>query len=134
MSLKKKHLHCTSVKENMQLNSWHYRMNIFHSISFIWQKFEKLSHLVPPSPTVCLVEFVQPGRTLNFEVYYQQLYRLKQTFDQKQLELANRELISTKTTSDHKLRDLGWEILMHPPKTVPERGRCKSSPIPVFYQ
>lgn len=44
-------LHCTYIKEIIQLNSWHYRMNIFYSISFL---MAKLSHLVPTSHILLL--------------------------------------------------------------------------------
>ncbi|XP_046145712.1 histone-lysine N-methyltransferase SETMAR-like [Osmia bicornis bicornis] len=69
-------------------------------------------------------ELLQPGQTLNSDVYCQQLDRLKQAIVQKQPELANRKGVvfhqdnarpHTSLVTSQKLRELGWEVLMHPP-------------------
>ena len=69
-------------------------------------------------------ELLEPGQTINSTLYYQQLMRLKQTIKKKRPELINkkgvvfhhdnaRPYISLVTRQ--KLRELGWEVLMHPP-------------------
>ena len=66
----------------------------------------------------------RPGQTINSTLYSQQLMRLKQAIKKKRPELINRKCdvfhqdnarpqISLVTRQ--KLRDLGWEALMHPP-------------------
>ncbi|XP_014471358.1 PREDICTED: histone-lysine N-methyltransferase SETMAR-like [Dinoponera quadriceps] len=69
-------------------------------------------------------ELLPSGQTLNSDLYCQQLTRLKQAIDQKRPELANRKSVVfhqdnarpyTSLTTRQKLRELGWEILLHPP-------------------
>ena len=64
------------------------------------------------------------GQTLNFTIYCEQLDHLKQAIDQKCPELANRKGVvfhqdnarpHTSLVTRQKLRELGWEILSHPP-------------------
>ncbi|CAK9796605.1 Histone-lysine N-methyltransferase SETMAR [Anthophora quadrimaculata] len=69
-------------------------------------------------------ELLPSGQTLNSDLYCQQLTRLKQAIDQKRPELANRKGVvfhqdnarpHTSLTTRQKLRELGWEVLSHPP-------------------
>ncbi|XP_076229679.1 mariner Mos1 transposase [Nomia melanderi] len=69
-------------------------------------------------------ELLPYGQTLNSDAYCQRLDRLKLAIDQKRPELANRRGVvfyqdnarpHTSTVSRQKLRELGWEVLMHPP-------------------
>ncbi|KAL9910473.1 histone-lysine N-methyltransferase SETMAR-like isoform 1-T5 [Glossina fuscipes fuscipes] len=69
-------------------------------------------------------ELLLYGQTLNSDLYCQQLDRLKIAIDQKRPELANRRGVvfhqdnarpHTSTVTRQKLRELGWEVLMHPP-------------------
>ncbi|KAL6420427.1 hypothetical protein ACFW04_014434 [Cataglyphis niger] len=69
-------------------------------------------------------ELLPYGQTLNSDLYCQQLDRLKIAIDQKRPELANRRGVvfhqdnarpHTSTVTRQKLRELGWEVLMHPP-------------------
>ncbi|GFW95948.1 histone-lysine N-methyltransferase SETMAR [Trichonephila clavipes] len=64
------------------------------------------------------------GQTLNSDLYCQQLGRLKLAIDQKRPKCANRRDIVfhqdnikpyTSVGTRQKLRELGWEVLMHPP-------------------
>ena len=64
------------------------------------------------------------GKTLNSDLFCQQLDRLKLAIDQKRPELANRRGVvfhqdnarsHTSVATRQKLRELGWEVLMHPP-------------------
>ncbi|GFX75128.1 mariner Mos1 transposase [Trichonephila clavipes] len=64
------------------------------------------------------------GRTLNSDLYCQQLNRLKLAIDQKWPESANRRgavfhqgnaRTHTSIVTRHNLWELGWEVLMHPP-------------------
>lgn len=69
-------------------------------------------------------ELLPYGQTLNSDIYCQQLDRLKRAIDQKRPELANRRGVvfhqdnarpHTSIVTRQKLRELGWEVLMHPP-------------------
>ena len=69
-------------------------------------------------------ELLPYGQTLNSDLYCQQLDRLKEAIDQKRPALANRRGIvfhqdnarpHTSIVTRQKLRELGWEVLMHPP-------------------
>lgn len=69
-------------------------------------------------------ELLPYGQTLNSDLYCQQLDRLKLAIDQKRPELANRRGVvfhqdnarpHTSVVTRQKLRELGWEVLMHPP-------------------
>ncbi|CAK9811656.1 Histone-lysine N-methyltransferase SETMAR [Anthophora quadrimaculata] len=69
-------------------------------------------------------ELLPYGQTLNSDIYCQQLDRLKLAIDQKRPELANRRGVvfhqdnarpHTSIVTRQKLRELGWEVLMHPP-------------------
>jgi len=69
-------------------------------------------------------ELLPYGQTLNSELYCQQLDRLKAAIAQKRPALANRRSIvfhqdnarpHTSIVTRQKLRELGWEVLMHPP-------------------
>jgi len=64
------------------------------------------------------------NQTINSELYCEQLQRLQQAIERKRSELINRRgavfhhdnarpHISLMTRQ--KLRELGWEVLMHPP-------------------
>ncbi|GFX58800.1 putative DD34D transposase [Trichonephila clavipes] len=64
------------------------------------------------------------GRTLNSDLYCQQLDRLKPVIGQKWPELANRRGVvfhqnnarrHTFVVNLQNLWELGWEVLMHPP-------------------
>lgn len=69
-------------------------------------------------------ELLPSGQTLNSERYIEQLDRLKKAIDQKRPELANRKRVvfhqdnarpHTSVATRQKLRELGWDVLMHPP-------------------
>lgn len=69
-------------------------------------------------------ELLPYGQTLNSDLYCQQLDRLKLAIDQKRPELVNRKGVvfhqdnarpHTSIVTRQKLRELGWEVLMHPP-------------------
>lgn len=69
-------------------------------------------------------ELLPSGQTLNSDLYCEQLTRLKQAIDQKRPELANRKGVvfhqdnarpHTSLTTRQKLREFGWEVLLHPP-------------------
>lgn len=69
-------------------------------------------------------ELLPYGQTLNSTIYCEQLDRLKQAIDQKRPELANRKGVvfhqdnarpHTSLMTRQKLRELGWEVLSHPP-------------------
>lgn len=65
----------------------------------IWWDYKEIIHYeLPPS-----------SQTLNSEIYCQQLTHLQEAIDQKRPELANRKGVVL------KLRELGWDILMHLP-------------------
>lgn len=69
-------------------------------------------------------EVLLPGETIDSDLYCQQLIRLKQAIEKKRPELINRKGIvyhhdnarpHTSLMTRQKLRELGWEVLMHPP-------------------
>ncbi|XP_067125649.1 histone-lysine N-methyltransferase SETMAR-like [Centruroides vittatus] len=69
-------------------------------------------------------ELLPYGQTLNLDLYCQQLDCLKLAIDQKRPELANRRGVvfhqdnarpHTSIVTRKKLRELGWEVLIHPP-------------------
>ena len=68
-------------------------------------------------------ELLEPGQTINSTLYCQQLMRLKQAIKKKRPELTNRKgVVFRHNARPHislvtrqKLRELGWEVLMHPP-------------------
>jgi [histone H3]-lysine36 N-dimethyltransferase SETMAR len=69
-------------------------------------------------------ELLPYGQTLNSVVYCQQLDRLKAAISQKRPALANRRGVvyhhdnarpHALLVTRQKLRELGWEVLMHPP-------------------
>lgn len=69
-------------------------------------------------------ELLQPGQTLNSDLYCQQLNRLKRAIDQKRPELANRKGIvfhhdnarpHTSLATRQKLKEFDWEVLPQPP-------------------
>ena len=69
-------------------------------------------------------ELLSSNQTINSEVYCEQLQRLQQAIERKRLELINRRDVvfhqqrrSTTHIFDNrqKLRELDWEVLMHPP-------------------
>ncbi|KAL9918814.1 histone-lysine N-methyltransferase SETMAR-like [Glossina fuscipes fuscipes] len=73
---------------------------------------------------IIFYELLPYGQTLNSDLYWQQLDRLKIAMDQKRPELANRRGVvfhqdnarpHASTVTRQKLRELGWEVLMHPP-------------------
>ena len=68
-------------------------------------------------------ELLSYGQTLNLDLYCKQLDRLKEAIAQKHPVLANRNGIvfhqdnakpHTSILTRQKLRELGWEVLMHP--------------------
>jgi [histone H3]-lysine36 N-dimethyltransferase SETMAR len=69
-------------------------------------------------------ELLPPGRTIDSELYCEQLIRLKQEVERKRPELINRRGVMfhhdnarphTSIATQQKLREFGWEVLMHPP-------------------
>lgn len=69
-------------------------------------------------------ELLPYGQTINTVLYCQQLDRLKEAIAQKRPALANTKKIvfhhdnarpHTSISTRQKLRQLGWEVLMHPP-------------------
>ncbi|KAJ0173665.1 hypothetical protein K1T71_010814 [Dendrolimus kikuchii] len=69
-------------------------------------------------------ELLPPGRTIDSELYCEQLMRLKQKVERKRPELINRRGVvfhhdnarpHTSLATQQKLREFGWEVLMHPP-------------------
>ncbi|XP_017062383.1 histone-lysine N-methyltransferase SETMAR-like [Drosophila ficusphila] len=69
-------------------------------------------------------ELLPYGQTLNSDLYCQQLDRLKTALMQKRPSLINRGRIAfhqdnarphTSLVTRQKLRELGWEVLVHPP-------------------
>lgn len=69
-------------------------------------------------------ELLPRGQTIDSEYYCQQLMRLQQAIEEKRPELANRKGVvfhhdnarpHTSLVTKAKLRELGWEVLMHPP-------------------
>lgn len=73
---------------------------------------------------VVYYELLQPGQTIDSELYCQQLTKLREAIREKRPELINRKGVvfhhdnarpHTSLTTRQKLRELGWEVLMHPP-------------------
>ena len=69
-------------------------------------------------------ELLEPGQTIHSTIYCQQLMRLKQAIKKKWPAFINKEGVVFYYDSDRshiylvtrqKLRELGWEVLMHPP-------------------
>ncbi|KAJ0173872.1 hypothetical protein K1T71_011021 [Dendrolimus kikuchii] len=69
-------------------------------------------------------ELLPPGRTIDSELYCEQLTRLKQKVERKRPELINRRGVvfhhdnarpHTSLATQQKLREFGFEVLMHPP-------------------
>lgn len=69
-------------------------------------------------------ELLEPGQTIDSTLYCQQLMRLKQAIQEKRPELINRKGVvfhhdnarpHTSLVTRQKLREFGWEVLMHPP-------------------
>ncbi|KAJ0175787.1 hypothetical protein K1T71_008946 [Dendrolimus kikuchii] len=72
-------------------------------------------------------ELLPPGRTVDSELYCEQLMRLKQKVERKRPELINRRAVvfhhdnarpHTSLATQQKLRKFGWEVLMHPPYSL----------------
>ena len=72
-------------------------------------------------------ELLEPGETINFTLYCQQLMRLEQAIEKKLPELINKQgvVFHHDNARPHiflvtrqKLRELGWEVLMHPPDSA----------------
>ena len=64
------------------------------------------------------------NQTINSELYCEQLQRLQQAIERKRPELINRRGVifhhdnarpHTSLMTRQKLREFGWEVLMHPP-------------------
>ena len=69
-------------------------------------------------------ELLSSNQTINSELYCEQLQRLQQAIERKRPELINRRGVvfhhdnarpHTSLMTWQKLRELGWEVLMHPP-------------------
>ncbi|XP_035744177.1 histone-lysine N-methyltransferase SETMAR-like [Vespa mandarinia] len=69
-------------------------------------------------------ELLPPGQTIDSNLYCQQLERLRQAIEIKRPELINNKGVIfhhdnarpyTSLMTYQKLRELGWEVLMHPP-------------------
>ncbi|KAL0895718.1 hypothetical protein ABMA27_011790 [Loxostege sticticalis] len=69
-------------------------------------------------------ELLPPGRTIDSELYCEQLMRFKQKVERKRPELIHRRGVvfhhdnarpHTSLATQQKLREFGWEVLMHPP-------------------
>ena len=69
-------------------------------------------------------ELLSSNQTINSELYCEQLQRLQQAIERKRPELINRRGVvfhhdnarpHTSLMTRQKLRELGWEVLMHPP-------------------
>ena len=69
-------------------------------------------------------ELLKPSQTINSTFYCQQLTRLKQAIQKRRPELINRKGVvfhydnatpHTSLVTRQKLRELSWEVLMHPP-------------------
>jgi len=69
-------------------------------------------------------ELLSFNQTINFEFYCEQLQRLQQAIERKRPELINRRDVvfhhdnarpHTFLMTRQKLRELDWEVLMHPP-------------------
>jgi len=68
-------------------------------------------------------ELLSSNPTINSELYCEQLQRLKQAIERKRPELINRRGVvfhhdnarpHISLMTRQKLRELGWEVLMHP--------------------
>ncbi|KAJ0176797.1 hypothetical protein K1T71_007976 [Dendrolimus kikuchii] len=85
-------------------------------------------------------ELLPPGRTIDSELYCEQLMRLKQKVERKRPELINRRgmvfhhdnaRVHTSLATQQKLREFGWEVLMHLPyKIYHARNRTQSLYVP----
>ena len=75
---------------------------------------------------VVYFELFPNNRTINLNVYYQQLVKLEETIKEKGPELANRKIMyivfhhdnarpHTSLATRTKLLELGWEVTSHPP-------------------
>ncbi|GBP14997.1 Mariner Mos1 transposase [Eumeta japonica] len=74
-------------------------------------------------------EFLPPGKTINLDLYYQQLMTLKQEVEKKRPESINRKDVvfdhynarpPTFLATQQILRGFGWKVLMHPlPELAP---------------
>ena len=73
---------------------------------------------------VVYFELLPNNRTINSDVYCQQLVKLEEAIEEKRSELANRtgivphhdnERPHTSLTTRTKLLELGWEVMSHPP-------------------
>ena len=71
-------------------------------------------------------ELLEPGQTINSTLYCQQLMRLNQAIQEKRPELINKKGVvfhhnnarpHISLVTRQKLRELGWEVLMHPPNS-----------------
>lgn len=69
-------------------------------------------------------ELLPVGQTIDSQLYCEQLERLRQAIERKRPELNNRKGVvfhhdnarpHTSLMTRQKLRELGWEVLMHPP-------------------
>lgn len=69
-------------------------------------------------------ELLPPGKTIDSDLYCQQLMRLKEALEKNRPELVNRKGVvfhhdnarpHSSITTQQKLRELGWDVLMHPP-------------------
>ena len=85
---------------------------------------EPVQTVAKPGLTAIYYELLPYGQTLKSDLYCQQWDRLKEAIAQKRPALANRRGIvfhqdnarpHTSIMTRQKLRELGWEVLMHPP-------------------
>ncbi|XP_011069195.1 PREDICTED: histone-lysine N-methyltransferase SETMAR-like [Acromyrmex echinatior] len=85
-----------------------------------------LKRMVTDDEKESYYELLLCGQTLTSDLYCQQLDRLKEVIAQKRPALANRRGIvfhqdntrpHTSIVTRQKLRELGWEVFMHPPYT-----------------
>lgn len=69
-------------------------------------------------------ELLEPGQTIDSAFYCAQLTRLNQSIQKKRPELYNKKGVvfhqdnarsHTSLMTQQKLRELGWEVMMHPP-------------------
>ena len=72
-------------------------------------------------------ELLSLGQTNNSVLYCEQLERLRQAIERKRPEVINRKGVvyhhdiarpHTSLMTRQKLRELGWEVLMHPPYSL----------------
>ncbi|CAH2243567.1 jg12878 [Pararge aegeria aegeria] len=80
---------------------------------FLWWDWKAVIHY----------DLLPPGRTIDSELYCEQLMRLKQEVERKRPELINRRGVGfhhdnarphTSLATQQKVREFGWEVLMHP--------------------